>query len=50
MVGTSKLGHCLQLVDARGVVKTFLDGKRYLIIIRQAFSNPNLDETLMVED
>ena len=42
-----KSGLRLQLVDARGVVKNRLDGKRYLIIIRQAFFNPSSDETLL---
>ena len=45
-----KSGLRLQLVDARGVVKNRLDGKRYLIIIRQAFFNPSSDETLLTED
>ena len=50
MGGTSKSGLRLQLVDARGVVKNCLDGKRYLVIISKAFFNPNLYETLLVED
>ena len=37
--GPSKAGRRLQLVDARGVVKNRLDGKSYLIVIRQAFYN-----------
>ena len=37
--GSSKMGRRLQLVDARGVVKNLLDGKSYLVIIRQAFFN-----------
>ena len=37
-------------MDARGVVKNRLDGKRYLIIIRQDFFNPSSDETLLAED
>ena len=45
--GPPKAGCRLQLVDARGVVKTFLDGKSYLIIISQAFFNPNSDETFL---
>ena len=48
--GPSKKGRHLQLVDARGVVKNCLDGKRYLVIIRQAFFNPSSDETLLAED
>ena len=48
--GPSKTGRRLKLVDARGVVKNRLDGKSYLVIIRQAFFNSNSDETLLVED
>ena len=48
--GPSKTGLRLQLVDARGVVKNRLDGKSYLVIIRQTFSNSNSDETLLAED
>ena len=48
--GPSKTGRRLQLVDARGVVKNRLDGKSYLVIIRQAFFNSNSDETLLGED
>ena len=40
----------MQLVDARGVVKNRLDGKSYLIIVRQLFFNPSSDETLLAED
>ena len=47
---SSKAGCRLQLVDARGVVKNSLDGKRYLIFIRQCFFNPISDETLLAED
>ena len=46
----SKLGHSLQLIDARGVVENRMGGKRYLVILRQAFFNPNSDETLFTED
>ena len=48
--GPPKAGCRLQLVDARSVVKNSLDRKSYLIIIRQAFLNPNPDETLLAED
>ena len=48
--GPPKTGRSLQWVDAIGVVKNHLDGKSYLIIIRQYFFNPNLDETLLAED
>ena len=48
--GTSKTGRRLQLVDARGVVKNRLDGKSYLVIIRQAFFNSNSDENLLAKD
>ena len=48
--GPSKTVRRLQLVDARGVVKNSLDGKRYLISVRQAFFNPSSDETLLAED
>ena len=41
MGGSSKEGHRLQLVDARGVVKNCLDRKRYLVIVKQYFFNPN---------
>ena len=40
----------MQLVDARGVAKNRLDGKSYLIMLRQDFFNPNSDETLLSED
>ena len=50
LCGPSKTGRRLQLVDARGVVKNRLDGKSYLVIIRQAFFNSNSDETLLAED
>ena len=40
----------MQLVDARGVVKNRLDGKSYLVIVRQVFFNPSSDETLLAED
>ena len=48
--GSSKTGRRLQLVDARGVVKYCLDGKSYLVIVRQVFFNPISDETLLAED
>ena len=48
--GSSKMGRRLQLVDARGVVKNILDGKSYIVIIRQAFFNSDSDETLLAED
>ena len=38
MGGLSKADHRLKSVDTRGVTKNCLDGKCYLIIIRQAFS------------
>ena len=47
--GPYKMGCRLQVVDARVVVKNRLDGKSYLIIIRQDFFNSNLDETLLAE-
>ena len=50
MGGPPNSGRRLQLVDARGVVKTRLDGKRYLVILRQAFFNPNSDKTLLVDN
>ena len=50
MGGSSKARHHLTLVDARGVAKICLDGKRYLVIFRQAFSNPNSDETMLREN
>ena len=31
-------------------MKTFLDGKRYLVIVRQDFFNPIMDKTLLEED
>ena len=43
-------GRCLQLVDSRGAVKNCLDGKSYLVILRQDFFNLNSDETLLAED
>ena len=49
MGGYSKSGLRLSLVDARGVVKNRLYGKRYLVIFSQAFFNPNSDETLLAE-
>ena len=39
----------LKLIDARGVVKNRLDGKFYLVIVRQDFFNKNLGETLLTE-
>ena len=45
-----KAGRRLQLVDAMGVVKIHLDGKRYLIVIRQVFFNPSSEKTLLAED
>ena len=48
--GPPKTGRCLQLVDARGVVKNLLDGKRYLVILRQAFLNPKSEKTLLAVD
>ena len=33
----------------KGCGENSLDGKRYLVIIRQAFFNPNSDETLLAE-
>ena len=50
MGGSSKAGCRLQSVDARGVVKNRLGGKRYLVIVRQGFFNPDLDDTLLAED
>ena len=50
MGGPPKSRSRLQLVDAMGVVKNRLDGNRYLVILRQAFFNPNLDKTLLEED
>ena len=50
MVVYSKGGRHLKLVDARGVVKTFLDGKRYLVIVKKDYFNINSNETLLVED
>ena len=47
MGGSSKSERRLQLVDARGVVKNGLDGKRYIVIIRQAFFNKNSEEILL---
>ena len=47
---SSKVGRCLQLVDARGVVNNRLDRKRYLIVIRQALFNTSSYETLLAED
>ena len=32
------------------MVKNRLDGKRYLVIPRQDFCNPNSDKTLLAED
>ena len=48
--GSSKAGRRLHLVDARDVVKYCLDGKSYLIIVRQVFFNLSSDETLLAED
>ena len=48
--GSSQTGRRFQLVDARVMVKNRLDGKRYLIIVRQAFFNQSSDETLLAED
>ena len=48
--GPSKASRRLQLLDVRGVVKNRLDGKSYLVIIRQAFYKSNSDETLLAED
>ena len=45
----SNEGRGLQLLYARGVVKTFLDGKSYLVILGQDFFNPNSDETMLTE-
>ena len=45
-----KIGRRLQLVNARGLVTNFLDGKRYLAILRQVFFNHNSDKTLLAED
>ena len=39
MGGPSKKGQHLQLVDAMGAVKNRLDGKRYLVILRQDLFN-----------
>ena len=50
MGGPPKTRRRFQLVYARVVVKTFLDGKRYLVILRQALFNPNSDENLFAED
>ena len=50
MGGPSKTRRRLQLLDARGVVKNSLDGKRYLVTLRQDFFNPNSDDTLLAED
>ena len=47
MGGSSNAGFCLQLVNARGVVKNRLDVKRYLVIVRKAFFNPNSYKTLL---
>ena len=47
---SSKTGCRFQLVYARGMVKFCLDGKLYLVILRQAFFNPNSDNTLFAED
>ena len=40
----------LKLIDARGVVKNLLDGKCYLVIVRQDLFNQNLGETMLAED
>ena len=42
--GPPKAGNRLQVVNARGGVKNCMDGKSYLVIISQAFFNPNLDK------
>ena len=47
MGGPPKSGRLLQLVDARGVVKTFLYGKRYLEILSKDLFNTNPDENLL---
>ena len=39
--GSSKAGNRLQLVDTSGVLKDYIDGKCYLLILRQALFNPN---------
>ena len=44
-----KAGRRVQLVDARSVVQNCLDEKRYLVILRQYFFNPNSDETLLAK-
>ena len=41
MGGYSKVGRRLQIGDAKGVVKNCMDGKRYLVIVRKSFFNPN---------
>ena len=48
--GPSKSGRRLQLVYTRGEVKNRLDGKNYLVIVRQALFNQNSDENLLAED
>ena len=47
MGGPPKSGHLLQLVDSRGVVKTFLYGKRDLVILCKDLFNTNPDENLL---
>ena len=49
MGGTSKAWRRLQLVDPRGVAENLLDGKYYLVTLRQAFFNPNSDKTRLAE-
>ena len=49
MGGPPRAGIHSQLIDEKGVVKNRLDGKCYMVIIGQAFFNPNLDNTLLVE-
>ena len=46
----SKTGCRLQLLDARGMVKNRVDRKRYMLILRLNFFNPNLDKALLAED
>ena len=50
MGGASKAGLPLQLVDARGVVKNRMDGKCYLLVLRQDLFDPNSDETMLDEN
>ena len=48
--GSPNAGLRLHLLDARGVVKTRWYWKSYLVILGQAFFNPDLDKTLLAED